>query len=203
MLFWRKKEKKQDERLPPQQRWVPHILKWGIEHPGIVYTLPKVDKQQWRLEISGEVENPETLDWAAFSALPQSTSTSDFHCVETWSVKDQKWGGVLFRDLVNLVKPKPSAKYVFFECYDTYTTDLPLSDLMGDDIVLAHKLDSEDLPQPLGGPVRLVVPQKYAYKSAMWVNKIRFMSHNKLGFWESGVYSDTADIWKNDRYRSR
>ena len=74
---------------------------------------------------------------------------------------------------------------------------------MGDDIILAHKLDSEDLPQPLGGPVRLVVPQKYAYKSAMWVNKIRFMSHNKLGFWESGVYSDTADIWKNDRYRSR
>jgi DMSO/TMAO reductase YedYZ molybdopterin-dependent catalytic subunit len=201
-VFLRRKKDNTDERLPPRQRWIPSILKWGIEHPGINYPLPNISKQDWVLQVSGEVNNPLILDWKTFQDLPQSISVSDFHCVETWSVKDQKWEGVLFKDLVATVKPKESAKYVFFVGYDTYTTCLPLGELMRDDIILAHKLNEGDLPQPLGGPVRLVVPQKYAYKSAMWVNKIVFMRENKLGFWESGVYSDTADVWKNDRYRN-
>ncbi len=202
-MFWRRKKKEVTlkEDLPPKQRWIYSILKWGIEHPGIIHTLPQISKDDWKLEITGEVNNPMTLDWERFMALPQTTSISDFHCVEGWSVKDQKWEGVLFRDLITFVKPKGSAEYAYFECYDTYTNSLPLKDLIGEDIILAHKLNDEDLPQPLGGPMRLVVPQKYAFKSAMWVNKVVFMVHNKLGYWESGSYSDTADVWKNDRYR--
>lgn len=203
-MFWRrKKEEKPRERLPPKQHWVPSILKWGVDHPGIIYTLPNVSLGDWRLKVEGLVERPMLYTWDDFMALPQTVSVSDFHCVETWSVMDQKWKGVRFRDLAERVKPANDAQYVFFECYDTYTTDLPLTELMGDDIILAHGLNGEPLPQPLGGPMRLVVPHKYAYKSPMWLSKIMFMKDKKLGFWESGFYSDTADPWKDDRYRRR
>lgn len=203
-MFWRrKKEEAPRTRLPPKQRWVPSILKWGVEHPGIVSTLPDVSLGDWRLKVEGLVERPTLYTWDDFMALPQTVSVSDFHCVETWSVMDQKWEGVRFNDLAEVVKPSKDARHVFFECYDTYTTDLPLAELMGDDVILANRLNGEPLPQPLGGPMRLVVPHKYAYKSPMWLNKIVFMKEKKLGFWEGGFYSDTADPWKDDRYRRR
>jgi DMSO/TMAO reductase YedYZ molybdopterin-dependent catalytic subunit len=201
-LFWRKKKKDTIEKsLPPRQRWTPKLLRWGIDHSGIIKNLPQIPKQKWALRVGGQVENPLVLDWNAFIKLPQTISVSNFHCVETWSVASQKWEGVLFKDLVYLVEPKPKAKFVFFESYDTYTSSLPLSELMGDDILLAHKLNDEDLPQPLGGPMRLVVPHKYGYKSTMWVKKIDFIERDKLGYWESGIYSNSADVWKDDRYR--
>jgi DMSO/TMAO reductase YedYZ molybdopterin-dependent catalytic subunit len=203
-MFWRRKRDEEPrERLPPKQRWVPRLLRWGVDHPGIVQTLPDVSLNEWRLKVDGLVEKPKTYTWDEFKALPQMVSVSDFHCVETWSVKDQKWEGVKFRDLAEDVKPTTDARFVFFECYDTYTTSLPMAELMGDDVILAHRLNDEPLPQPLGGPTRLVVPHKYAYKSPMWLNKITFTSENRLGFWESGFYSDTADPWKDDRYRRR
>ena len=203
-MFWRsKKEENHHERLPPKQRWIPSILKWGVEHPGIVKTLPDVSLEDWRLRVEGLIEQPTLFTWEDFVALPQTVSVSDFHCVETWSVKEQKWEGVRFRDLAEHVKPTSDAHYVFFECYDSYTTSVPLTELMGDEVLLAHRLNDEPLTQPLGGPMRLVVPHKYAYKSPMWLNKIVFMRDNKLGYWESGIYSDTADPWKDDRYRGR
>jgi DMSO/TMAO reductase YedYZ molybdopterin-dependent catalytic subunit len=204
VLFWRKKKKdKEKPRLPPRQRWVDHILGWGTEHPGITPNLPNILKEEWRLKIEGEVETPMVLDWNGLLDLPQSVSVSDFHCVETWSVKDQKWEGVLFSDLIDRVEPSKTARYVILECYDGYSTSLPISELTGDDVILAHRLNAEDLPQPLGGPLRLVVPHKYAYKSPMWLKKIIFQSRDKLGYWESGIYSNTADPWRNDRTRLR
>jgi len=188
-------------RLPPNQRVIDSILGWGTQHGGIVMRLPQVDKEEWGLTVDGEVNAPTTLDWAGFMALPQVESVSDFHCVEGWSVLDQKWEGVLFKDLATIVKPKPTARYAWFECYDTYTTSLPLEMLMDDDVIITHRLNGEDLPQPLGGPVRLIVPKLYAYKSPMWLKKIIFMAEDRLGYWESGYYSNTADPWKNDRYR--
>jgi DMSO/TMAO reductase YedYZ molybdopterin-dependent catalytic subunit len=200
-LFWRKKKEEEKPRLPPRQRWVEHIMGWGTEHPGITPTLLNISKEEWQLEIEGEVEKPMILDWGRLMDLPQSVSLSDFHCVETWSVKDQKWEGVLFSELLNRVKPTKKARYVILECYDGYSTSLPIDELTGKDIILAHRLNDEDLPQPLGGPLRLVVPHKYAYKSPMWLKKIIFQSRDKLGYWESGIYSNTADPWRNDRTR--
>jgi len=101
---------------------------------------------------------------------------------------------------VDLVKPTKNSKCVF-ECADGYTTSLDLSDLLRENVVLAYKLNGEWLETPLGGPMRLVVPDKYAYKSAMWVKHITFSKRKELGYWEKRGYSDTADVWKNDRYR--
>jgi DMSO/TMAO reductase YedYZ molybdopterin-dependent catalytic subunit len=199
-LFIFKKKEKTKSRLPPHQRWVDHIQSWGVEHQGIVPNLPDTSWDDWRLKVSGLVENPYVYTWGEFMALPQIVSVCDFHCVETWSVKDQKWEGVQFNTVIDEVKPKKDAKFVYFEAYDTYTTSLPLNKLLGDDILLAHRLNDEPLPQPLGGPMRLVVPNKYGYKSIMWLHVIFFADRDKLGYWERGAYHNSANPWRNERY---
>ena len=200
-LFLFKKREKEKPRLPPDQRWIDHILGWGTEHRGIQPTFPDIPVSDWRLEIHGLVENPREYTWEEFMALLQVESISDFHCVETWSVKDQKWEGVQFKTIIEEAKPVKKARYVLFEAYDTYTTSLPLNELMGDDVLLAHRLNEEPLPQPLGGPMRLVVPHKYAYKSIMWLRSIEFSERDKLGYWERGAYHNNADPWRRQRYR--
>ena len=99
------------------------------------------------------------------------------------------------------MKPKDVLRAVTFECADNYTTSLFREELAGDDVLLVHRLNGEPLDEGLGFPVRLIVPSKYAYKSALWVEKLRFMRKKELGFWEKRGYSDSADVWKNDRYR--
>ena len=188
------------QRLPPDQTVTDHILRWGYDHPGITSTNPQLKRESYTLIIDGEVEEPVTLNWNDFLALPQSVSVSDFHCVEGWSVLDCKWEGVLIRDIEKLVKPKAVARAVSFESADNYLTSLFREELAGDDVLLAYKLNSELLEDGLGAPVRLVVPSKYAYKSALWVVRLRFTRGKELGFWERRGYSDSADVWKNDRF---
>ena len=198
-MFLFKKKRKPREKLPPNQRWIDHILKWGEEHRGIQSTLPNVSLDDWRLIVEGEVGSPTELDWSDFMGLEQVISISNFHCVETWSVEDQKWEGVMFKTLMHMVQPTRKVKYVLFQGYDGYTTSLPLKELEGDDVLLAYGLNGALLPQPLGGPMRLVVPHKYGYKSTMWLHRITFSVRDKLGYWERGSHSNSADPWKDDR----
>jgi DMSO/TMAO reductase YedYZ molybdopterin-dependent catalytic subunit len=188
-------------RLPPNQKSIKRILRWGTGHPGITSTNPRIDINTYVLTVEGEVNNPVKLSWSEVLALPRTVSVSDFHCVEGWSVLDCHWEGVLFRDLEKLVKPKPTAQAATFECADNYTTSLFLSELAGDDVLLAYKLNGEPLEEGLGFPLRLIVPSKYAYKSALWVTRVSFTRGKELGFWERRGYSDSADVWRNDRFR--
>ena len=192
--------KKLNRKLPPDQQVTDRILRWGIDHPGITSTNPQLKLETYTLTIDGEVENPVKLSWDDFMQLPKSVSVSDFHCVEGWSVLDCKWEGVRIRDIEKLVKPKDVAKAVTFECADSYTTSLFREELYGDDVLLAYKLNGEVLEEGYGFPVRLVVPSKYAYKSALWVVHLRFTRGKELGFWERRGYSDNADVWKNERF---
>lgn len=186
--------------MPPGQREIDALLRWNIDHPEIMPENPKIDLEKWILTVDGEVENPLKLTWKDLLSLPSVESKSDFHCVEGWSVKDCKWYGVRFSSLVQVVKPTRDAKCVFFRCSDGYTTSLDLKELLQEDVLLAYKLNGRYLEESLGAPLRLVVPDKYAYKSAMWVEQITFTKRKELGFWEKRGYSDTADVWKNDRF---
>ncbi|HMF30290.1 MAG TPA: molybdopterin-dependent oxidoreductase, partial [Candidatus Lokiarchaeia archaeon] len=190
-------------RLPPRQHARRSIMRWGIDHPPIVPVLPTVDRDSWQLTVDGLVEHPMTFSWEDFVALPLVESASDFHCVETWSIFDQQWEGLPFNKLVDMVHPYPEALYVFFESADGYTTSLTVEELSADENLLAIKVNGEMLDQGYGGPLRLVVPQKYAYKSAMYVTHITFMATKELGYWEKRGYSDTADVWTDDRFSRR
>ena len=153
------------------------------------------------MKLSGLVEQPQTLDWEAFRALPRFADTSDFHCVTTWSEFDVAWEGVGFFTLVDLVKPLPSATHLFITGHDGYTTNIALDPCMDDDVLLADTLAGEPLPEEHGGPVRLVIPKVYAWKSAKFISEIEFTDSQRLGYWELRGYSDTADPWTDDRFR--
>jgi DMSO/TMAO reductase YedYZ molybdopterin-dependent catalytic subunit len=187
-------------KLPPGQTPIRRLLRWGTDHLGITRTNPRVDLKTYTLVIDGEVERPQKLAWNDFVKLPMVESVSDFHCVEGWSVLDCRWEGVRLRTIAELVKPKLAAKFVTFGCADGYTTSLSLAELSGDDVLLAYRLNGETLEEGYGFPLRLMVPNKYAYKSALWVTHVRFTSEKELGYWEKRGYSDTADVWKNDRF---
>ncbi len=189
--------------LPPNQMEIKKILRWNIDHPGIVSENPKFDPDKWSLTVNGDVGNPIKWNWKEFLGVQSEESISNFHCVEGWSVKNLKWYGVKFSTLVQIVKPSEEAKYVLFKCSDGYTTDLEMTELLKGNALLAYKLNEELLETPLGGPLRLIVPDKYAYKSAMWIEQITFSRKKELGFWEKRGYSDTADVWKNDRFARR
>jgi len=189
------------KKLPPNQNAIDHLLRWGTDHPGIKSTNPQLKLETYTLTVDGEVENPVVLSWNDFMKLPKMVSTSDFHCVEGWSVVGCKWEGVHIREIEKLVKPRDVAKAVTFESADSYTTSLFREELAGDDVLLAYKLNDAVLEEGYGFPLRLVVPSKYAYKSALWVVHLKFTRNKELGFWERRGYSDNADVWKNDRFR--
>ena len=193
-------ENSKHKKLPPGQRPIKSLLRWGIDHPGIARSNPRIDAKTYSLEVVGEVENSVKLNWNSILSLPKVQSVSDFHCVEGWSVLNCKWAGIRFSQIMKLVTPKETAKFVTFECADGYTTSFSIEDLCGDDILLAYGLNDKPLEEGIGFPLRLVVPDKYGYKSALWVTKIRFTAKKELGYWEKLGYSDTADVWTNDRY---
>ena len=182
-------------RLPPGQRWINGFPVRTAE------PMPEpFNPETWNLTVDGEVKTPLVFSYNEFRALPVTTQISDFHCVEGWSVPDNKWEGVAFKKITKLAKPKPNAKFVTIECYGGYSTSLPLEELMNEDVLFAYKHEDRELEPVHGGPVRLVVPKKYAYKSAKWVHKVKFTKTQELGFWEKRGYSNTADPWKEERY---
>jgi DMSO/TMAO reductase YedYZ molybdopterin-dependent catalytic subunit len=182
------------ERLPPGQ----HLVKdWPTLDLGMQ---PDVEKEDWKLKIFGAVENPLTWDWAGFTGQKQSHFVSDIHCVTTWSRYDNRWDGVSTRVLLETVKPKPGADFVLLHAFDGYTTNLTLEDFAAEDALLAHSWEGKPLTLHHGGPVRLVVPHLYFWKSAKWISKIEFRTDNHPGFWEVNGYHDRGDPWKEERY---
>lgn len=185
---------KGEERLPPGQYQMEEL---PVLHVG---SAPDFDQAGWTFEVYGLVEKPLKLSWRDFLSLPSRRSVSDFHCVEGWSRLDNEWEGVSFRTICEMVKPMLEARFCTIECVGGYTTSLPIGDMMEEDVLLAYKLDGKELSPDHGGPLRLVVPKKYAYKSAKWVRRIKFTREQELGYWEKRGYSNTADPWMEERY---
>lgn len=182
------------ERLPPGQ----HLVKnWPVLDLG---QQPSIRRENWRLDIAGAVENPVSLDWQAFEALPESTMLSDIHCVTTWSRYDNHWSGVSTHDLLDLVVPEPQAAFVLLTSYDGYTTNLPLADFASPDAILATHWEGVPVATEHGGPMRLVVPHLYFWKSAKWLNRIEFIKADMAGFWERNGYHMRGDPWREERY---
>jgi DMSO/TMAO reductase YedYZ molybdopterin-dependent catalytic subunit len=176
------------DRLPPGQR---QVRNWPVLDLGL---RPDVPLDKWELKIHGKVENPVTLNWQQFMALPQFKDVSDFHCVTTWSQFDMEFEGVAFFTLADLVKPKPEASHVFFKSYDGYSTNNPLDVCMDDDVMVAHSGNGKPLGKEHGGPARVIIPKRYAWKGAKFI-QITFLDRDILGFWEVRGYSNTADPW--------
>lgn len=183
-----------NRRLPPGQR---EVRKWPRLDLGIV---PRFDPTTWDFRVDGAVDTPIRLTYDEVRALPSKTITSDFHCVTGWTTFDNEWVGVTIRELAERAQVRPTAKFATFHCGDGYTTSHPREVLFDDDVILAYEWDGKTLPLEHGGPVRLLVPKRYAWKSAKWARAMTFTEAEELGYWEVRGYSNTADPWTEDRY---
>ena len=192
----REKEKKAraEGRLPPGQSLT---IKWPVLHYGSV---PRFDPAKWDFKINGLVEQPLRLSWEEFRALPQIEVTSDFHCVTRWSRLDNLWKGVRFMDVLDRAKAKPEAEYVLVLAEEGYTANVPLKDLLRPEVLFAFDHDGQPLEPEHGGPLRLIVPHLYAWKSVKWVRGFTLLDHDQLGFWERNGYHEYGDPWKEQRY---
>lgn len=182
------------DRLPPGQRLVKD---WPVLDLGVQ---PNVPEQKFRLDVDGAVENRLSLRLDEFMALPQADYVSDMHCVTQWSRYDNRWKGVPAQALLEIVKPRPDVKHVIFTSFDGYTTNIQLDQFDQPDVFLVHEWEGHPITREHGGPVRMMVPKLYLWKSAKWLRKIHFTISDHPGFWETRGYNNNADPWLEERY---
>ena len=181
------------DRVPPGQ----HLAK-GF--PVLTYgDTPQVDQATWQLRVWG-LAQAHTFTWADLMAMPQSDFTADFHCVTTWSKLDVQWTGVKMADFMSHIELDPNALHVMEHCYGGYTTNLAIADFCRAENFFAHTLMGEPLSAEHGGPLRLVVPHLYAWKSAKWLNGLEFLPQQELGFWERNGYHERGEPFAEERY---
>ncbi len=185
---------RREPRLPPGQV---HTEKWPVLHHGSV---PSIDLATWDFRVFGEVATPVRMNWNEFQALPRVTVQSDIHCVTRWSRYDNRWTGVAVREVLSRATPNPEARHAVIHAELGFTTNLPLSELLEDDVLLADQHDGQPLTPEHGWPLRLVVPRRYFWKSAKWVRGIELAREDRPGFWERNGYHNEADPWREERF---
>ncbi|MBW4578057.1 MAG: sulfite oxidase-like oxidoreductase [Tildeniella nuda ZEHNDER 1965/U140] len=191
--FFQKPDPELQDRVPPGQ----HLAK-GF--PVLTYgETPVVNTSDWHLRVWGLAKEV-TFSWDDMMAMPQSHFTADFHCVTTWSKLDVQWTGIKVSDFMRHVELDPKAVHLMEHCYGGYTTNIVIDDFLREDNFFAHTLSGEPLPTEHGGPLRLVVPHLYAWKSAKWLNGLEFLDHEALGFWERNGYHQRGEPWAEERY---
>lgn len=180
---------RREKRIPPGQV---ETRKWPVLHAG---PTPKTDLSSWNFRVLGLLESPKTWDWNEFRQLRNSKVFADMHCVTRWSMLNNEWEGVRVVEVLNQVKIDPRARFVVVHAEAGYTTNLSLDDFLGDDCLFAWSHNGKALEPDHGGPLRLVVPKLYAWKSAKWVRAIELVDKDRPGFWEENGYHNHGDPW--------
>ena len=194
--FFRKRPDGPEGRLPPGQ------YDTGAGWPVLTAeATPRLDTATWTMTVDGLVETPTTWTWDEIHALPRSTFTGDIHCVTTWSKFDTVFGGVSVDVLLEAAGPRADARFVMAHSTTGYTTNLPLEDLTGGKAWVVWDFNGQPLQREHGGPVRLLVPHLYFWKSAKWVTRLELMAEDRPGFWEQNGYHDRGDPWLEQRYQ--
>jgi DMSO/TMAO reductase YedYZ molybdopterin-dependent catalytic subunit len=171
--------------------------KWPVLHSG---TVPAVDLAAWRLRVRGAVEQPLALTWQELLALPRQRTLCDIHCVTRWSRFDNTFEGVPVAEVLRLARPRATARFVMVHAAPDYTTNLSLADLDRPENLVALSWSGEPLTPEHGGPARLLVPDRYFWKSAKWLTGFDLLEDDEPGFWEQNGYHMRGDPWAEERY---
>ena len=182
-------------RIPPGQS---RTRKWPVLD---AFGPPRMSAEKWQLDIFGLVQQPLRFSLAEFRALPRVKVFADFHCVTRWSRLGNVWEGVATRELLNRAGVEPAAKFVILHGYDNgWTTNLPLANFLAEDALITDLHDGQPISLEHGGPVRAMVPQLYAWKSAKWLRAIELAATDQPGYWERGGYHNHGDPWTEERF---
>ncbi len=182
------------DRVPPGQRLV---TDFPVLHAGSVM---HVAQDSWRFTITGLVDLPLLLDWDKLLTLPSVEQISDIHCVTGWTKLDTRWKGVRVSQLLESAKILPQAHHAIIHATGGWTTNLPLEELLREDVLVAYEYDGKPISAEHGGPVRLLVPRLYFWKSAKWLQGIELTTDLRLGYWERMGYHALGDPWLEQRY---
>jgi DMSO/TMAO reductase YedYZ molybdopterin-dependent catalytic subunit len=182
-------------RVPPGQHLTPGF---PVLHVGSV---AETDPQAWTLTVTGLVGRRTVLGWDQLTSLPTTRVERDFHCVTGWSRLDNVWTGVAVREVLALAGPRPTATHAVVSGRPAYSASLPLEDLLRDDVLFAWAHDDTPLTHVHGGPLRLVVPHRYGWKSVKWAFEVRLFDRDVPGYWEERGYHDVGDPWREQRFR--
>lgn len=182
------------DRVPPGQEIV---KKWPVLDLG---HQPLIPTAQWTLDIKGAVARPIRFDWPSFHDLAQVKIEADIHCVTAWSMLDNVWEGLPSATLLDIVQPHAEVRHVIFHAHDGYRTNVSLERFAGSDVLLAHSWNGQPISREHGGPVRVVIPSLYFWKSAKWLRQITFLEHDVKGYWEALGYHNEGDPWREERY---
>jgi DMSO/TMAO reductase YedYZ molybdopterin-dependent catalytic subunit len=181
---------RRENRIPPGQT---RTKKWPVLD---AHGTPRVDLATWTFEVDGLVENALKFSLDEFLQLPPTKVYADFHCVTRWSRLDNVWTGVSTREIAKRAGVSRDAKFVLALAYDNdWTTNVPIEYFLKEDSLFAFLHDGQPIPPEHGGPVRLIIPQLYAWKSAKWVKGVRFLAEDEAGFWEEGGYHMRGNPW--------
>ena len=163
---------------------------------------PEIYLNNWEFTAYGLVNKQIKFNWSEFTNLKSTKITAQFHCVTQWSRLENTWEGIPFSTISEIIQPKPNARFAMVHCYGGYSTNLELSSMLESNVLLAYKHDNQPLTTQHGGPMRLVIPNRYGWKSAKWVKGIELMEQNAPGFWESRGYHMYGDPWKEQRFQA-
>jgi DMSO/TMAO reductase YedYZ molybdopterin-dependent catalytic subunit len=194
--FLGRRKKERDPRLPPGQYDV------GSDFPVLsAEVTPRLETDRWTMSVDGLVTDPQTWSWEGLHRLPESEYRGDIHCVTSWSKLDTSFSGVSVDVLLDAAGPLPEATHVLATSTTGYTTNLPLDHVRGGQAWVAWSHEGKPLPAEHGGPLRLLVPHLYFWKSAKWVTRLTLLNHDEQGFWERNGYHDLGDPWHEQRYQ--
>lgn len=193
--FFRRRPDGPAGRLPPGQYDV------GGGWPVLTAeATPHIQRESWSLRVDGLVDQPTTWTWDTVQQLPKSSYRGDIHCVTTWSKFDVVFGGVPVDSLLHAARPTTEARFVIAHSQTGYTTNLAVADVTDGRAWVVWEYDGRPLTPEHGGPVRLLVPHLYFWKSAKWVSRLELTAENQPGFWERNGYHDRGDPWLEQRY---
>ncbi|UGQ10010.1 sulfite oxidase-like oxidoreductase [Yinghuangia sp. ASG 101] len=185
-----------DSRLPPGQRLQ---RGWPVLHYGPV---PRFRPDTWDFRVFGATASGDKHAWNhdEFSALPRTTVVADFHCVTKFSMLGNEWGGVGAETILDIAPPAPEVTHVMVWAEYGFSSNLRITDFATERTIFATHHNGEPLTAEHGFPVRLIVPQLYAWKGPKWVRGIEYMVADKRGFWEERGYHNIGDPWREQRY---
>lgn len=188
--------------LPPNQQLVK-----GERWPVVGEKAPRQCDSPWTLTIDGDVSHRVVFGIDDLRAMPQTRRRIDIHCVTRWSKFAVEFEGIPLADILAACDGGPlwkdEAKFVSFIARSdrAHSTSLPLQEVLDLDPLIALRGAGQPLPCEHGGPIRMVVPGKYFYKSVKWLERIEFLTQDRLGYWESEAgYHNGADPWQEQRY---
>jgi DMSO/TMAO reductase YedYZ molybdopterin-dependent catalytic subunit len=181
-------------RIPPGQ-YVTE--RWPVLHEG---TVPPIDTSDWTFTVDGMIDGPATWSWDEFVALGHGSVVADIHCVTKWTKLDTHWEGVPVRAVWEAVSPPPNAAAVMVRDGGGYSANLPVEDFLRDENLFAHTYDGAPLPPEHGGPMRLMVPHLYFWKSVKWVTGLSVLTVDAPGYWEQRGYHIHGDPFTEQRF---